>query len=150
MTSFACTYLISAGKISSIVSMEPKEMAYFSPLTSTIRAWIIASVRGRRTINLEPSPSTLLTSTSPPSASILDFTTSRPTPRPDISEIFFAIEKLGIKRKSIISFWLKAAACSGVSRPRSIALFLTFSVSIPLPSSLTSMMTLLPSWKALR
>ena len=111
---------------------------------------MIASVSGSLTTNLVPTPSLLFTSTSPPNASILDLTTSRPTPRPEISVICFAIEKLGINKKSIISFWLSFSACSGVTRPRSTAFALTFSVSIPLPSSLTSMITLFPSWNAFR
>ena len=97
-----------------------------------------------------PSPYTDLTSTSPPRASILDLTTSRPTPRPETSVTFSAVEKLGLKRRLIISSSDITAACSSVIVPFSIALFLTFSTSIPLPSSLTSITTLLPSWYASR
>ncbi len=39
-----------------------------------------------------------LTSTSPLRASMLDFTTSSPTPRPEIS-VIFAMEKLGRKQQ---------------------------------------------------
>ena len=42
-----------------------------------------------------PSPYLVLTSTSPPRASIFDFTTSRPTPRPDTSVTLSDVEKLG-------------------------------------------------------
>ena len=101
-------------------------------------------------MKVEPSPSTDLTDTSPPSASILLLTTSRPTPRPEISVICLAIENDGINRKSIISFCERFSASSGVTRPRSTALSRTLSVLIPPPSSPTSMITLLPSWKALR
>ena len=65
---------------------------------------MIARVRGRRTVNVVPLPSSVETDTSPPSCSMPDLTTSRPTPRPEISVICFAIEKLGIKRKLMISF----------------------------------------------
>ena len=106
---------------------------------------MIASVNGSRTVKVVPSPSFVLTSTSPPSCSILDFTTSRPTPRPEISVIFFAIEKLGINKRLIISFCVITSACSGVTIPRSTAFALTASVSMPLPSSPTWIITLFPS-----
>ena len=131
--------------ISSRVSIEPREIAYCSSPSFTMRACIMARVRGSLTINVLPSPSFVLTSTSPPRASILDFTTSRPTPLPDTSVIFSDVEKLGRKSKSIISLSVIASACSDVIVPFSIALLRTFSTSIPLPSSPTSMTTLLPS-----
>ena len=130
--------------------MEPSAIAYFSSLTSTIRAWIIARVSGRRTVKVVPSPIAVLTSTSPPNASMLDFTTSSPTPRPEISVIFLDIEKLGRNRILIISFWLMLSACSSVIMPLSIALSRTAATSIPAPSSPTWMMTLLPSWNAFK
>ena len=110
----------------------------------------MANVSGSRTINLEPSPRTVFTSTSPPRDSTLDLTTSRPTPRPEISVIFLAMEKLGINRRSIISFCVMLSALSWLITPRLIAFCLTASVSIPLPSSPTSIMTLFPSWNAFR
>jgi len=142
--------LISFTGMLSIFAIDPSAIAYFSSRISTINAWIIASVSGKRTIKVVPSPSFVRTSTSPPSASILDFTTSSPTPRPEISVIFFAIEKLGRNKRLIISFWLMFSACSAVITPRSTALSLTAATSIPLPSSPTSMITLLPSWKAFK
>ena len=53
-----------------------------------------------------------------------------PTPRPDTSDTFFAVEKLGRNKRSIISFSVIVSACSGVTVPRSIALFLTASTLI--------------------
>jgi len=50
----------------------------------------------------------------------------------------------------MISFWLSCSAASGVTSPRSIAFSFTLSVSIPLPSSPTSMITLFPSWNAFK
>ena len=96
-------------------------------------------------MNLEPSYNVEDTSTSPPKASILDFTTSSPTPLPDTSETVFAIEKLGKNKKSMISCLVNDSACSSVTIPRSIAFAFTLSVSIPLPSSRTSITTLFPS-----
>ena len=133
-----------------MLEMEPSAIAYFSSRISTMSAWMIASVSGRRTVKVVPTPSSVFTSTSPPRASMLDFTTSSPTPRPEISVIFFAMEKLGRNSRLMISFWLIVSACSSVMTPRSIALLRTASTSIPLPSSPTWMMTLLPSWNALR
>ena len=48
---------------------------------------MIARVSGSLMLKVLPSPYFVLTSTSPPRASILDLTTSRPTPRPDTSVI---------------------------------------------------------------
>ena len=73
----------------SMVSIEPREMAYFSPPTTTIRVWMMARVRGSLMVQVEPTPSLVLTPTSPLRASILDLTTSRPTPLPDTSVTFF-------------------------------------------------------------
>jgi len=125
-------------------------MAYCSFPSLTISACIIASVRGSLIVNVLPSPRTDLHSTTPPRDSILDLTTSRPTPLPDTSVIFSDVEKLGWKSKSITSLSDITSACSGVIVPFSIPLRLTFSISIPLPSSPTSITTLLPSWNALR
>ncbi len=103
MTSFECTYLISVLKTSSIVWILPKGIAYFSGPSSTISAWIIARVSGRRIIKLLPSPSFVFASISPPSASILVLTTSSPTPRPDTSDMISAVEKLGLNNRSMTS-----------------------------------------------
>ena len=145
ITSLFSTSLISLGEISSIVWMDPREIAYFSPPTTTISAWIIARVRGSRMVQVLPSPHLDFTSTSPLKDSILDLTTSRPTPLPETSVTFSEVENPGWNSRLIISFSDILAACSVVTRLRSIALFLTASTSIPLPSSLTSMTTLLPS-----
>ena len=145
MTSLFCTSLISLVGISSRPLMDPREIAYFSSPTTTISAWMIASVRGRRMVQVLPSPSLDFTSTSPLKDSILDFTTSSPTPRPDTSVTCFAVEKLGRNSRLIISLSAILAACSGVTVPRSTAFALTASTSIPLPSSLTSITTLFPS-----
>ena len=83
----------------------------------------------------------------PPAASAgKNFTTSRPTPRPDTSVIFSAVEKLGLNNRSITSLSVIISACSGVIFPFSIAFCFTFSTSMPAPSSRTTILTLLPSW----
>ena len=145
ITSFACTSLMSSGRTSSIVWIDPSAIAYFSSPITTMSAWMIASVSGSLIIHEEPSPKRFFTSTSPLSDSIFDFTTSSPTPRPDTSDTFFAVEKLGRNRRSMTSFSVIVSACSGVTVPRSIALFLTASTLIPPPSSRTSITTLFPS-----
>ena len=146
ITSLFCTYFTSSSAISSIVSILPSGIAYFSLPTSTISVWIIARVSGRRIIKLLPSPSVVRISMLPPNASILVFTTSSPTPRPETSEITSAVEKLGRNKRSMISLSLIISACSSVIVPFVIAFCFTFSTLMPAPSSRTSITTLLPSW----
>ena len=54
---------------------------------------IIDKVKGNWIINCVPTFSFELTETVPPNDSIVLLTTSSPTPRPDISETFSAVEK---------------------------------------------------------
>ncbi|MBA7531982.1 hypothetical protein ES705_24208 [subsurface metagenome] len=73
------------------------------------------------------------TSISPRISEIFRFTTSIPTPLPDTSVTFLAVEKPGRNIRSKISFLLKLA--SFLIRPLLIAFSLIKSVSIPAPSS---------------
>ena len=72
-------------------------MAKRSPLSSTISAETMASVSGILMVKLDPSPGTDLTSIVPPIWSMLVFTTSMPTPRPDTLVICAAVENPGVK-----------------------------------------------------
>ena len=83
-----------------------------------------------------PLPGVDATSTEPCMPSTAPFTASMPTPRPDVSVTASAVLSPGKK------YEVQAASASGilrllqpVSNPCSTALFLSFSVSIPLPSS---------------
>jgi hypothetical protein len=58
---------------------------------------MIASVSGRRMRTVVPSLGTLSSSTVPRSASMLRFTTSMPTPRPDRLLTWSAVEKPAAK-----------------------------------------------------
>ena len=145
ITSLFCTVLISSGVISSMVWMDPSEIAYFSPPTSTMSAWMIASVNGSRMVHVLPTPILLFTSTSPLSASILDLTTSSPTPLPDISDTCFAVENPAWNSRLVISCSVMFSPCSGVMTPLLIAFSLTSSTLMPAPSSRTSITTLFPS-----
>ena len=55
----------------------------------------MASVSGMRSVNVVPSPNVLCTWIAPPSFSMLLFTTSKPTPRPDSFVTVAAVEKPG-------------------------------------------------------
>ncbi len=58
---------------------------------------MMASVSGRRTVIVLPTPSVLAMSMLPRSAAILRLTTSMPTPRPDRLVTCSAVEKPGSK-----------------------------------------------------
>ena len=108
----------------------------------------MASVSGRRMMNVDPSPSFVSTSIDPLSASIRVRTMSMPTPRPEMFEICFAVLNPGCQMKSVSSRGLREAACSAETSPRATARSRIFSTSIPPPSSLIEMMTLLPRCEA--
>ena len=59
---------------------------------------MIASVSGRRSVTVVPSPGRVERSIDPRMFSIVRFTTSMPTPRPDSAEMVCAVEKPGWNR----------------------------------------------------
>ena len=71
-----------------------------------------------------------------------------PTPRPDTFVTLVAVENPGTKIRLTISRGGIARSCSTVARPRSIAFVAIRAGSMPAPSSLISMLTWPPSWKA--
>ena len=96
---------------------------------------MIASVKGTLISTLVPCPNLEKTLTEPLSDVIRFFTTSIPTPRPEISDIFCLVEKPGAKIKLYASVSDIALAVTS-----SIILFVRAkafksSGSIPLPSS---------------
>ena len=110
----------------------------------------MARVSGILTRTVVPWPAVDCTSTVPPIFSTLVFTTSMPTPRPDTLVTFCAVENPGRKIKLKISRSVMRAACSAVITPRSTAFCRMRSTFSPAPSSLISMLTCPPSWKARR
>jgi hypothetical protein len=111
-----------------------------------VSAWMIASVSGIVSRQVVPLPRVDSTSTEPPMRSMLVFTTSIPTPRPDTLVTFWAVEKPGWKTSIITSRGSSWVACSAVTMPRATAVWRTRSTSMPAPSSLTSTVTCPPSW----
>jgi len=75
-------------------------MAKRSPPAVTIKAGMIANVRGIRILRLVPSPGLLCTSIVPPIFSIFVLTTSMPTPRPEMFEIRSAVLNPGRKNQN--------------------------------------------------
>jgi hypothetical protein len=65
-----------------------------TPTRTTIPS-MMARVSGRRMLNVVPLPSSDCISTCPYSASMLLFTTSMPTPRPDTSVTVLAVDEPG-------------------------------------------------------
>ena len=104
---------------------------------------MIASVSGSFIVNFVPSPGTESTSNTPLSRRMFFFTTSIPTPRPETSVIWSAVEKPGVKISSTIS--RSERRSDSPMTPMRIAFSRTRCKSIPLPSSEISMMTWLPS-----
>ena len=108
----------------------------------------MASVSGILMRNVVPMPTRLCTSIVPPIFSMFVFTTSMPTPRPETFVTAAAVEKPGRKIRLVTSRAPIRATCSAVSRPFSTALAPMTAGSMPLPSSVISMLTWPPSWKA--
>src|SRR5215207_2670816 len=77
----------------------------------------------------------------PPIDSMLVFTTSMPTPRPETLVTAAAVEKPGRKISCSTSAGVIRASASAVTRPRSTALAPTRAGSMPPPSSATSTTT---------
>ncbi|OIQ81328.1 hypothetical protein GALL_369110 [mine drainage metagenome] len=123
--------------------------AYRSFPHSIATVGMMAKVSGILILKVVPRPRVLRMSTVPPMFSILVFTTSMPTPRPDTLETCSRVENPGTKIRSSISRGLIRARSAFVMSPRSSALAEIRSGSIPAPSSATSMVTCPPSWKAL-
>ena len=107
----------------------------------TMSAGMIASVRGTRTRTVVPSPGRLWMSTVPPIASMLVFTTSIPTPRPETLVTAAAVEKPGSKMNCNTRSSGSAAASSAATSPRATAFARTADTAIPPPSSSTSIVT---------
>ena len=105
----------------------------------------MARVRGRRTKTLVPTPTSVETSNWPPRDSTFVFGVHA-APRPDTSVIFSAMLKPGRKMRFTTSSSDMAADSSSVMVPLARAFALTLEASMPFPSSVTSMMTPLPSW----
>ena len=109
---------------------------------------MMASVSGIFILTVVPRPGRLSMSTVPPIFSMLVRTTSMPTPRPEKCVTWSAVEKPGRKMRLTSSRSLSRSACSGVISLAWMALSRTRCGSMPSPSSVISMMTLPPSWKA--
>ena len=115
-------------------------MAKRSPPASTMSAETIASVSGILIVKVVPAPSVDFKSTVPPICSMLERTTSMPTPRPEILVTWLAVEKPGMKIRLRISASDFAATSASPTNPCSRALARMPSRSRPRPSSAISMM----------
>ena len=102
---------------------------------------MIARVRGILIFSVVPWPGVLCMSIVPPIFSMLVLTTSMPTPRPEMLVIRSAVLKPGRKINCIRSWSPIRAACSREISPRSRALRVIRSTSMPAPSSEISMLT---------
>ena len=69
-----------------------------------VSALMIASVIGKVMEIVVPTPTSLSNSISPERREILFFTTSMPTPRPEMSLTLSAVEKPGINSRSSYNF----------------------------------------------
>ena len=95
ITSRPCS-VRNAARLSSTVSLTcVSGMAYTSPSARASSARTIARVSGRRSVTVVPCPCEDRMSTAPPSERTRVYTASIPTPRPDISVTFSAVEKPG-------------------------------------------------------
>ena len=101
----------------SVPAGSPAESRNRSPPLVTTSPGMIASVSGIFSLTVEPSPGRLVMSTTPPIFSMLDFTTSMPTPRPETLVTVCAVEKPGWKIRFSASRSLSFSACSGRRRP---------------------------------
>ena len=116
------------------------------PATETAMPSSTASVSGRLIENVEPRPGRDEIEMRPPSAWMDRFTTSMPTPRPEIFEIVEAVENPGRNRRLSISLSVSCAS-AGIS-PFLIAEARTLGRSIPAPSSAISMTIRPERWAA--
>ena len=120
-------------------------MAKRSPAHSTIRAETMASVSGILMTKVDPLPWADLISIVPPIFSMLVFTTSMPTPRPDTLVTLAAVEKPGFMMNWMICWSVIEASSISDAIPFWIAFCLIRSMARPLPSSWISMMMWPPS-----
>ena len=120
---------------------------YVSLPTRTVIPSMMAKVNGSLSVKTVPLPSAVLMLTAPPSPSILRLTTSIPTPRPETSVTFSAVENPGLKIKGQI--WSSDSFSCSAIKPCLIALARILSRFNPRPSSSTVTQMLPPEWKAL-
>ena len=97
-------------------------------------------------VKVVPAPGTLFRSMVPPIFSMLVFTTSMPTPRPDTAVTTAAVEKPARKMKRCNCVSLMPASSASVARPFFSTLARILSSGRPRPSSAISMMMWPPSW----
>ena len=106
---------------------------------------MIASVSGILMVKVVPRPSCVLMSMTPPISSILVFTTSMPTPRPDTEVTAFAVEKPGWKMNFATWASVILSISDWLATLRSTALRRMAARSRPLPSSAISIVIVPPS-----
>ena len=122
-------------------STDVSGMAYCSRPARTMSAWMMARVIGSMMRKVVPSPTVDMMSIDPLSACRFRLTTSRPTPRPEISLTSRAVENPGVNSSS----YARAVSIgASPANPRCFAARRTTSGSMPRPSSMTSMTTELP------
>jgi hypothetical protein len=73
--------------------------AYQRSRTRTKSALMMASVTGSVMVNFEPMPCSDCTSMTPPKREMFVFTTSMPTPRPEVSVTDVVVLKPGAKMR---------------------------------------------------
>ena len=139
------TALMASPPMRSTRSMRASGNAYGSSATSTSAARSTLSVTGSCSENVVPMPILLSTRTVPEVDVTIWCTTSRPTPRPEISVTCLAVLKPGRKRKSNSSRSLSRLARSAGCIPRSTTLRRMDSASMPRPSSTTRTISW-PAW----
>ena len=116
--------------------------------TWTMRASVIASVKGKTARNVVPPPSVVETLSVPPRSWIVSRTTAMPTPRPLARSASSRVEKP--EEQITSSNRRESSLPSGTWRPAARARVAIASTSIPRPSSLTSRMTDSPTVDAAR
>ena len=118
--------------------------------TLTVTPSIMARVRGIFKVISVPTSFSLLIDTFPRSFSMLLLTTSIPTPLPDTSVTFSAVENPGAKIRGQISSSLIASTDSRSTIPELTAFAAIFSLFNPAPSSIMLIQISLPSYFAPR
>ena len=101
----------------------------------------MARVSGSLMRKRDPRPGAESISILPPSRSRLVLTTSMPTPRPETSLTFSAVETPGRKMSAIFSRSDMVWSCSRVTMPLASEDDAIFSTARPLPSSAISITT---------
>ena len=80
-----------------ISSIAERGIAKCWPPIETVSAGMMVSVSGTRRVMRVPSPGLLSTSTMPPIRSMLERTTSMPTPRPEMAVTSLAVDRPGLE-----------------------------------------------------